>query len=83
VKDSKISNKCDENLRNAMVFGTGKKGRRGFLVWSKERESTLSVNWKTLETAIGKIQISVRDYIALDVFAFTSHQYVFFGEMSV
>ena len=35
MKDSKISNKCDENLRNAMVFGTGKKGRRGFLVWSK------------------------------------------------
>ena len=56
MKRSKISNKCDENLRNAMVFGTGKKGRRGFLVWSKERESTLSVNWKTLETAIGKYQ---------------------------
>lgn len=56
MKDSKISNKCDENLRNAMVFGTGKEGRRGFLVWSKERESTLSVNWKTLETAIGKYQ---------------------------
>ena len=83
MKDSKISNKCDENLRNAIVFGTGKKGRRGFLVWSKETESTLSVNWKTPEIAIGKIQLSVRDYIALEVFVFTSHLYVFFGEMSV
>lgn len=52
-----------------MVVGTGKKERRGFPVWSKERESTLSVNWKTLEIAIGKIQISVRDYIALEVFS--------------
>ena len=72
MQDSKPSNKCDVNPRNAMVFRTGKKGRRGFPVWSKKRESTLSVNWKTLEIAIGKIQISVRDYFALEVF---SHVY--------